>query len=137
MQHDVRAAHTYPLNNIRYNEVLRMVQDGLQDISVSRYTRSVAFVDCLLVWLTCSKLVRLSSKLSWGISVPDDPNHTVYVWLDALVNYLTAANYPVREDGAPLWPAAIHVVGKDILKFHAIYWPAFLLAAGLPLPRFV
>ena len=86
--------------------VRRWVDDGLEDLSVS----------------------RLRERLSWGLPVPNDPSHTVYVWLDALVNYLTVA----KED---FWPADCHIVGKDILRFHAIYWPAFLLAANLPPPK--
>ncbi|KAJ3088230.1 methionyl-tRNA synthetase [Quaeritorhiza haematococci] len=82
---------------------------------------------------------RLRSRLRWGIPVPNDSEHVIYVWLDALTNYLTVTGYPwstpemAVNKGA--WPAHVHVVGKDIIKFHAIYWPAFLLAAGLPLPR--
>lgn len=66
---------------------------------------------------------------------PDDPQHCIYVWLDALTNYLTCAGYPNLEDLNRVWPPDYHIVGKDILKFHAIYWPAFLMAAGLPLPK--
>eukprot|EP00644_Phytophthora_capsici_P003737 jgi/Phyca11/129258/e_gw1.82.32.1 len=95
----------------RYNEVRAAVTGGLRDLSVS----------------------RLSEKIRWAIKVPDDDTHCVYVWLDALTNYLTSAGYPGNIDRA--WPAAYHIVGKDILKFHAIYWPAFLMAAGLPLPK--
>lgn len=76
---------------------------------------------------------RPTTRCSWGISVPDDPSQTIYVWLDALVNYLTAAGYPNLSHN--LWPPTIQILGKDILKFHAIYWPAFLLAADLPLPK--
>ncbi|KAG6946301.1 hypothetical protein JG687_00016790, partial [Phytophthora cactorum] len=97
--------------NSRYNEVRAAVAGGLRDLSVS----------------------RLSEKIRWAIKVPDDDKHCVYVWLDALTNYLTSAGYPGNIDRA--WPAAYHIVGKDILKFHAIYWPAFLMAAGLPLPK--
>ncbi|MFM7630412.1 MAG: methionine--tRNA ligase, partial [Alphaproteobacteria bacterium] len=88
--------------------VIRFVEGGLKDLSISR------------------------STFSWGIPVPSDPDHVMYVWLDALANYLTAAGYP---EAMPCWPADVHVVGKDILRFHAVYWPAFLMAAGLPLPR--
>ncbi|KPP67728.1 methionine--tRNA ligase, mitochondrial-like [Scleropages formosus] len=91
--------------------VLQWLQDDLPDLSVSRQ----------------------QSRLQWGIPVPGDPEQTVYVWLDALINYLTVAGYP--RDHSHWWGVAHHVVGKDILKFHAVYWPAFLLAAGLPLPR--
>ncbi|KAH6563375.1 methionine-tRNA ligase [Batrachochytrium salamandrivorans] len=108
----------------QYNFVLSQLKLGDQcDISVS----------------------RLRSRVSWGIPVPNDGSHVIYVWLDALVNYLTVTGYPwtslseefTEADNAARhgWPAHIHVVGKDIVKFHAIYWPAFLLAAGLPLPR--
>lgn len=95
----------------RANEVRAAVAAGLRDVSVS----------------------RLSEKIQWAIKVPDDDSHCIYVWLDALTNYLTVAGYP--DDTSATWPADYHVVGKDILKFHAIYWPAFLLAAGLPLPK--
>lgn len=91
--------------------VLQWLEDDLPDLSVSRQ----------------------KSRLQWGISVPGDPEQTIYVWLDALVNYLTVVGYP--QNHSQWWTAAHHIVGKDILKFHAIYWPAFLLAAGLPLPQ--
>lgn len=91
--------------------VLQWLEDDLPDLSVSRQ----------------------KSRLQWGISVPGDAEQTIYVWLDALVNYLTVVGYP--QNHAQWWTAVRHVVGKDILKFHAIYWPAFLLAAGLPLPQ--
>ncbi len=96
----------------RRNEVLSFVRGGLTDLSVSR------------------------TSFSWGIPVPDDAEHVMYVWLDALANYLTAVGWP-DETGAlaAFWPADLHIVGKDILRFHAVYWPAFLMAAGLPLPR--
>ncbi len=96
----------------RRNEVLSFVRGGLTDLAVSR------------------------TSLTWGVPVPDDPGHVMYVWLDALINYLTAAGYP--DGAAPLWrfwPADVHVVGKDIIRFHAVIWPALLLAAGLPPPR--
>lgn len=95
----------------RYNQVRAEVSGGLRDLSVS----------------------RLREKIQWAIKVPDDDAHCVYVWLDALTNYLTSAGYP--GDTHRAWPADYHIVGKDILKFHAIYWPAFLMAAGLPLPK--
>ncbi|MGH0179801.1 UNVERIFIED_CONTAM: hypothetical protein FKN15_002597 [Acipenser sinensis] len=94
-----------------YNIALQWLQEDLPDLSVSRQR----------------------DRLQWGIPVPGDPGQTIYVWLDALVNYLTVAGYP--EGHSQWWPAARHVVGKDILKFHAIYWPAFLMAAGVPLPQ--
>ena len=97
----------------RRNEVIRFVEGGLRDLSISR------------------------TGFQWGIPVPDDPHHVMYVWIDALANYLTAAGYPEDTDECfgTLWPADLHVIGKDILRFHAVYWPAFLLAAGLEPPR--
>ena len=101
----------------RRNEVMSFVRGGLQDLSVS----------------------RLRTSVSWGVPVPDDPAHTMYVWFDALSNYITAIGYGnrTREEAVgfeKFWPA-LHLVGKDILRFHAVYWPAFLLAAGVELPR--
>jgi methionyl-tRNA synthetase len=101
----------------RRNEVISFVRNGLQDLSVS----------------------RLKSSVSWGVPVPGDPGHTMYVWFDALTNYITAIGFgnEERERAAGFekyWPA-LHVVGKDILRFHAVYWPSFLLAAGIELPR--
>jgi methionyl-tRNA synthetase len=97
----------------RRNEVISFVKGGLQDLSVSR------------------------TSFRWGIPVPDDPDHVIYVWLDALTNYMTALGYPDVDSELfrTFWPAEVHVVGKDILRFHAVYWPAFLLAAGLEPPR--
>ena len=89
--------------------VKQIVSKGLQDLSIS----------------------RPSNRLSWAIRVPNDESQTIYVWLDALANYLTVAGYPETK----LWPPDLQVIGKDILKFHAIYWPAFLIAAGLEAPR--
>lgn len=99
----------------RWNETAAFVKRGLRDISVSRAT----------------------DRVPWGIPVPGDPSQTVYVWLDALSNYLTVTGWPERPAGRPgsHWPADVHVVGKDILRFHAVFWPAFLIAAGLPPPR--
>jgi methionyl-tRNA synthetase len=97
----------------RLNEVASFVKGGLQDLSVSRTT------------------------FDWGIKVPGDPAHVMYVWLDALTNYITAAGYPDVE-GAEFqryWPANLHVTGKDIVRFHAVYWPAFLMSAGVAVPR--
>ena len=103
----------------RRNEVMSFVRGGLQDLSISRQTSSV----------------------SWGIPVPDDPSHTIYVWFDALTNYITAIGFGNEERERAVgfekfWPA-VHLVGKDILRFHAVYWPAFLLAGGVELPRTV
>jgi methionyl-tRNA synthetase len=97
----------------RRNEVVRFVEGGLQDLSVSR------------------------TSFSWGIPVPDDPAHVIYVWLDALTNYISALGYPdvAKAEFEAFWPADVHVVGKDILRFHAVYWPAFLLAAGIEPPE--
>jgi methionyl-tRNA synthetase len=97
----------------RYNEVVKFVESGLRDLSISR------------------------TNFNWGVPVPGDDAHIMYVWLDALTNYLTCLGYP-DESAAnykTFWPEALHVMGKDILRFHAVYWPAFLMAAGLPLPR--
>ena len=97
----------------RKNEVVSFVQKGLKDLSVSR------------------------TSFSWGIPVPNNDKHVIYVWLDALTNYISALNFPDINDKKykAFWPADIHIIGKDILRFHAIYWPAFLLAANLPLPK--
>lgn len=101
------------LPETRRNEVISFVKGGLKDLSISRTT------------------------FSWGVAVPDDPEHIMYVWLDALTNYMTAAGYPdvESESYSKYWPADLHMVGKDILRFHAVYWPAFLMAAGLPTPK--
>lgn len=96
-----------------HQTLLQWLQEDLPDLSVSRQR----------------------SRLQWGIPVPGDADQTIYVWLDALVNYLTVAGYPDKHER--WWHVAHHVIGKDILKFHAIYWPAFLLGAGLPLPQVV
>jgi len=97
----------------RKNEVISFVKSGLKDLSVSR------------------------KSFSWGIQVPNNKDHVIYVWLDALTNYISALNYPYKSD--PLfkkfWPASVHLIGKDILRFHGVYWPAFLLAAKIPLPK--
>jgi methionyl-tRNA synthetase len=96
----------------RRNEVVSFVESGLKDLSISR------------------------SSFTWGIPLPDDPKHVLYVWFDALCNYITALGYGGdRKLYSRFWPADMHLVGKDILRFHAVYWPAFLLAAGEPLPR--
>jgi methionyl-tRNA synthetase len=97
----------------RYNEVVRFVEMGLKDLSISR------------------------ASLKWGIPWPGDPEHVVYVWLDALANYVTALGFGSADQALyrRYWPASLHLVGKDILRFHCVYWPAFLMSAGLPLPR--
>src|SRR6201996_8528336 len=97
----------------RLNEVASFVKGGLRDLSVSRTT------------------------FSWGIKVPGAPSHVMYVWLDALTNYITAAGYPevASADFRHFWPASLHVTGKDIVRFHAVYWPAFLMSAGVAVPH--
>ena len=97
----------------RRNEILSFVREGLRDLSISR------------------------TSFSWGIPVPGDEKHVIYVWFDALTNYITALGYPDDQDGdfGKFWPANAHVIGKDILRFHTVYWPTFLMAAGIPLPK--
>jgi methionyl-tRNA synthetase len=97
----------------RFNEVISFVKHGLEDLSISR------------------------TSFDWGVPVPDAPGHVMYVWVDALTNYLTGVGYPdvASEQFEKFWPADVHIIGKDISRFHAIYWPAFLMSAGLELPR--
>jgi methionyl-tRNA synthetase len=97
----------------RLNEVSSFVRGGLKDLSISRTT------------------------FTWGIPVPGDPRHIMYVWVDALTNYITGVGFPDTEDPKfkRFWPADLHVIGKDIVRFHAVYWPAFLMSAGIALPR--
>ena len=97
----------------RKNEVISFVKSGLKDLSISR------------------------KAFSWGIKVPNNPEHVIYVWLDALTNYISALNYPDTDDDLfkNFWPASVHLIGKDILRFHAVYWPAFLMAAKITLPN--
>lgn len=96
----------------RRNEVISFVKSGLKDLSVSRTT------------------------FNWGIKVPNNEKHVIYVWLDALASYISALGYPDKQSNyGKFWPADLHVVGKDILRFHAVYWPAFLMAAEIPLPK--
>jgi methionyl-tRNA synthetase len=100
----------------RRNEVISFVKSGLRDQSISR------------------------STFSWGVPVPDDPKHVIYVWFDALANYITAIGYGSAHAGAQeafkkYWPADVHMIGKEIVRFHCVYWPAFLMAAGLELPK--
>jgi methionyl-tRNA synthetase len=97
----------------RRNEVISFVKGGLKDLSISR------------------------TSFTWGIKVPNNEKHVIYVWLDALTNYLSALNYPKTENKLfkDFWPASVHVIGKDILRFHAVYWPAFLLAANIEPPK--
>ena len=104
---------SFILPKSRKNEVVKFVEKGLKDLSVSR------------------------TSFSWGIPVPKNNKHVIYVWLDALTNYLSALDFPDIKNKKynNFWPADIHIIGKDILRFHAIYWPAFLMAADLPLPK--
>ena len=99
----------------RLNEVASFVRGGLQDLSISRTT------------------------FDWGIPVPGDPKHIMYVWVDALTNYITGVGYPDTESETfrRYWPADLHVIGKDIVRFHAVYWPAFLMSAGIQVPRHI
>jgi methionyl-tRNA synthetase len=103
----------FVLPETRMNEVTSFVKGGLQDLSVSR------------------------TNFDWGIPVPGDPKHVMYVWVDALTNYITAVGFPDTESEQfrRFWPADLHVIGKDILRFHAVYWPAFLMSAGIAVPR--
>lgn len=96
----------------RRNEVMSFVRGGLSDLSISR------------------------TSFDWGVAVPGSPGHVMYVWVDALTNYLTGVGYPDTnsESYRKFWPADLHIIGKDIVRFHAVYWPAFLMSAGLPLP---
>jgi methionyl-tRNA synthetase len=96
----------------RRNEVMSFVKGGLKDLSMSRTT------------------------FDWGVKVPNDPSHVMYVWVDALTNYITGVGFPDEHDANwRYWPADVHIIGKDIIRFHAVYWPAFLLSAGIALPK--
>jgi methionyl-tRNA synthetase len=96
----------------RRNEVVRFVEGGLKDLSVSR------------------------TSFDWGVPVPGSPGHVMYVWVDALTTYMTGVGYPeTKGEFERYWPADVHLIGKDIVRFHAVYWPAFLMSAGLPLPK--
>jgi methionyl-tRNA synthetase len=99
--------------DVRRNEVVSFVSGGLRDLSISR------------------------TSFDWGVPVPGDPAHVMYVWVDALTNYLTGAGFPDTESALyqRYWPADLHMIGKDIIRFHTVYWPAFLMSAGIPLPR--
>jgi methionyl-tRNA synthetase len=111
---DLYAAHPdFVLPQTRFNEVISFVKSGLQDLSISRTT------------------------FDWGIPVPGDPKHVMYVWVDALTNYITGVGFPDTESVSfrRYWPADLHVIGKDIVRFHAVYWPAFLISAGIEPPR--
>jgi methionyl-tRNA synthetase len=103
----------YVLPKERLNEVASFVRGGLQDLSISRTT------------------------FDWGVKVPGDPRHVMYVWVDALTNYITAVDFPGTDSAKfrRYWPADLHVIGKDIVRFHAVYWPAFLMSAGVAVPR--
>jgi methionyl-tRNA synthetase len=96
----------------RRNEIISFVKSGLRDLSISR------------------------TNFNWGVKVPDDPEHVMYVWVDALTNYITGVGFP--DEGDPnwaYWPADLHIIGKDIIRFHSVYWPAFLMSAGITLPK--
>jgi methionyl-tRNA synthetase len=96
----------------RRNEVMSFVKGGLKDLSISRTT------------------------FDWGVKVPNDPDHVMYVWVDALTNYITGVGYPDETDpNWRFWPADLHIIGKDIIRFHAVYWPAFLMSAGVPVQK--
>jgi methionyl-tRNA synthetase len=99
--------------DVRRNEVVSFVSGGLRDLSISR------------------------TSFDWGVKVPEHPDHVMYVWVDALTNYLTGVGYPDTESAAfrRYWPADLHMIGKDIIRFHTVYWPAFLMSAGIELPR--
>jgi methionyl-tRNA synthetase len=101
------------LPEFRKKELLELIKDGIKDVSISRPRKS----------------------LSWGVPVPDDPEQVIYVWIDALSNYITVLGYPDKSEYKDYWPADVQVVGKDILRFHAIIWPAILLGIGLSLPK--
>lgn len=109
---DLYAAGDFIRPETRRNEIQRFVEGGLRDLSVSR------------------------TSFDWGIKVPGSEGHVMYVWVDALTNYLTGLGFPDESgDYAKYWPAALHLIGKDIVRFHTVYWPAFLMSAGVPLPR--
>ena len=98
----------------RKNETVKFVEGGLKDLSVSR------------------------TSFDWGVKVPGNENHVMYVWLDALTTYISAIGFPNEtEEWRKFWPASVHIIGKDIVRFHTVYWPAFLMSAGLPLPKMV
>ena len=104
------------LPKTKKNEVMRFVEGGLEDLSITR------------------------TSFDWGVKLPksvNDPKHVIYVWLDALMNYVTALGYGTTEEKMDYWPARVHLIGKDILRFHAIFWPAFLMSLELPLPKHI
>ena len=107
----LRANPEFVRPETRLNEVMRFVEGGLQDISISRTT------------------------INWGVPAPSDPKHVVYVWLDALTNYLSALGGPESAQAQHYWPHVLHLLGKDIIRFHAVYWPCFLMSAGWQLPK--
>src|SRR5205085_3317372 len=97
----------------RKNEILSLINGGLEDISIS----------------------RPKDKIAWGIAVPGDETQVMYVWFEALMNYITVLGYPEHPDFKEFWPANVQIIGKDILRFHAAIWPGMLLALGVPLPK--
>lgn len=119
----------------RYQDELkkRIESDGIQIVPKSRKNEILAFIDRGLEDVSFS---RVKEKLSWGIPVPDDKGQTMYVWCDALTNYISAIGYATENDNfKKYWPADVHIIGKDILRFHALYWPAMLISAGIQTPK--
>lgn len=113
VRHAIESDQFHIVPKTRKHEILAVLKDGLEDISIS----------------------RPKEKLSWGVPVPGDPKQVMYVWFEALMNYITVLGYPEHEDFKKFWPANVQVIGKDIIRFHAAIWPAMLLSLGLPLPK--
>lgn len=109
----IRSGELNILPEFRAKEILNVIDDGLEDISIS----------------------RPKEKISWGVAVPGDDSQVMYVWFEALMNYITVLGYPEQKEFAEYWPASVQVIGKDILRFHAAIWPAMLMGLGLPLPK--
>lgn len=113
IRQEIESGNFVVVPDTRKNEILSVIKSGLEDISIS----------------------RPASKIAWGIPVPGDSTQTMYVWFEALMNYITTLGYPNHPDFETYWPANTQVIGKDILRFHAAIWPAMLLGLGLPLPK--
>jgi methionyl-tRNA synthetase len=113
IKHAVETGSYNVIPTTRKHEIMQVIKDGLEDISIS----------------------RPKDKISWGVAVPGDSSQVMYVWFEALMNYITVLGYPEHEDFKKFWPANVHVIGKGILRFHAAIWPGMLLALGLPLPK--
>jgi methionyl-tRNA synthetase len=113
VKHAIESDQFHIVPKTRKHEILAVIHEGLEDISIS----------------------RPKDKLSWGIPVPGDKTQVMYVWFEALMNYITVLGYPEHEDFKKFWPANVQVIGKDIIRFHAAIWPAMLLSLGLPLPK--